>query len=212
MLIIHDRGTVMPQKKKARAKKTLRKAGAKRRSNAKPTAAAATKRRIPTTVSGKQQFLDTFAREFATTMKVLRAYPANQFDFRPHMRAKSARELAWTFVIEQNLLDRAFSNEPMFAGGGPPPAPNDFQAILVQLEADQQKLVEKLRRIPEDDFHDIMQFPTGPGQMGDWSKLAFAWFILSDHIHHRGQYSVYVRMAGGKVPSIYGPSADEPWR
>jgi len=23
--------------------------------------------------------------------------------------------------------------------------------------------------------------------------------------------SVYLRMAGGKVPSIYGPSADEPW-
>jgi len=37
------------------------------------------------------------------------------------------------------------------------------------------------------------------------------WFMLLDSIHHRGQLSVYVRMAGGKVPSIYGPSADEPW-
>jgi len=35
--------------------------------------------------------------------------------------------------------------------------------------------------------------------------------MLDDQIHHRGQLSVYVRMAGGKVPSIYGPSADEPW-
>ena len=30
-------------------------------------------------------------------------------------------------------------------------------------------------------------------------------------VHHRGQFSVYLRMADGKVPSIYGPSADEPW-
>jgi uncharacterized damage-inducible protein DinB len=37
------------------------------------------------------------------------------------------------------------------------------------------------------------------------------WIMLMDSIHHRGQLSVYVRMAGGKVPSIYGPSADEPW-
>ena len=37
------------------------------------------------------------------------------------------------------------------------------------------------------------------------------WGILMDSIHHRGQFSVYLRMAGGKVPSIYGPSADEPW-
>jgi uncharacterized damage-inducible protein DinB len=35
--------------------------------------------------------------------------------------------------------------------------------------------------------------------------------MLMDSIHHRGQMSVYLRCAGGKVPSIYGPSADEPW-
>ena len=28
--------------------------------------------------------------------------------------------------------------------------------------------------------------------------------------HHRGQLSVYLRLAGGRVPSIYGPSADDP--
>lgn len=29
-------------------------------------------------------------------------------------------------------------------------------------------------------------------------------------IHHRGQLSVYLRLTGSLVPSIYGPSADEP--
>ena len=33
---------------------------------------------------------------------------------------------------------------------------------------------------------------------------------LHDQIHHRGQFSVYLRLAGAKVPSIYGPTADEP--
>lgn len=45
----------------------------------------------------------------------------------------------------------------------------------------------------------------------DWSqppgRLAPA---LSDHVHHRGQLSVYLR-AIGTVPSIYGPSGDQPW-
>jgi len=27
--------------------------------------------------------------------------------------------------------------------------------------------------------------------------------------HHRGQLTVYLRLAGAPVPSIYGPSADE---
>ena len=33
--------------------------------------------------------------------------------------------------------------------------------------------------------------------------------FLFDAIHHRGQLSVYLRLVGGKVPSIYGPSGDE---
>jgi uncharacterized damage-inducible protein DinB len=32
-----------------------------------------------------------------------------------------------------------------------------------------------------------------------------------DAVHHRGQFSVYLRLAGAPVPSIHGPSTDEPW-
>jgi len=35
--------------------------------------------------------------------------------------------------------------------------------------------------------------------------------MLFDTVHHRGQISVYLRAVGGKVPSIYGGSGDEPW-
>jgi uncharacterized damage-inducible protein DinB len=30
-------------------------------------------------------------------------------------------------------------------------------------------------------------------------------------IHHRGQLSVYLRLNDVPLPSIYGPTADEPW-
>jgi uncharacterized damage-inducible protein DinB len=56
-----------------------------------------------------------------------------------------------------------------------------------------------------------VKFVTGPKQMSDLRRLDVLWFLLNDHIHHRGQFSVYLRMAGGQVPSIYGPSADEKW-
>jgi len=35
------------------------------------------------------------------------------------------------------------------------------------------------------------------------------WGYLFDMVHHRGQLSAYLRPMGGKVPSIYGPSADD---
>jgi uncharacterized damage-inducible protein DinB len=34
--------------------------------------------------------------------------------------------------------------------------------------------------------------------------------FLFDAVHHRGQLSSYLRPMGGKVPSIYGPSGDDP--
>lgn len=47
--------------------------------------------------------------------------------------------------------------------------------------------------------------------MGDFPVSEVLWLMLMDSVNHRGQFSVYLRMVGGKVPSIYGPSADEPW-
>jgi uncharacterized damage-inducible protein DinB len=39
--------------------------------------------------------------------------------------------------------------------------------------------------------------------------------VVRQHIshlsHHRGQLTVYLRMLDVPVPSIYGPTADEPW-
>jgi uncharacterized damage-inducible protein DinB len=57
----------------------------------------------------------------------------------------------------------------------------------------------------------VIAFPSGPKQMGEIRVMDFLWLMLMDSIHHRGQLSVYIRPAGGKVPSIYGPSGDEPW-
>lgn len=34
-------------------------------------------------------------------------------------------------------------------------------------------------------------------------------FVLNHQVHHRGQLSVYLRMLGVSIPSMYGPSADE---
>jgi uncharacterized damage-inducible protein DinB len=39
--------------------------------------------------------------------------------------------------------------------------------------------------------------------------MEFLWDFMFDAIHHRGQLSAYLRPMGGRVPSIYGPSADD---
>jgi len=56
-----------------------------------------------------------------------------------------------------------------------------------------------------------VRFAVGPKQVAEIPVAELIWFMLLDAVHHRGQLSIYLRLMEAKVPSIYGPSADEPW-
>ena len=158
----------------------------------------------------KEQFLDAFRRERETTLKVMRAFPADKKDFKPHERSSSALGLIWTFAIEQGVTVAALNGTLKLTGQFPPPPPTISDAIAAYEQG--TKDVEKaVGIVPESRLFENTTFFTGPKQMGDVQVMGLMWFMLMDSIHHRGQLSVYVRMAGGQVPSIYGPSADEPW-
>ena len=63
----------------------------------------------------------------------------------------------------------------------------------------------------DQDLNLTIRIPLGPGTTGELRRIDVLWQQLLDQVHHRGQFSVYLRLAGAKVPSIYGPTADEPW-
>ena len=169
---------------------------------------------MQTTASPKQQFLDAYEREHATTMQVLRAYPADQLDLRPHPKSKTARELAWIFVQERGLAKAVWHDafaKGVPQGGSPPPPPESWRDLLSALEREHKEFGDLVRSASDADLGKTVKFMTAPKTLGDFSRLEFAWYMLMDQIHHRGQFSVYLRMSGAKVPSIYGPTADEPW-
>jgi uncharacterized damage-inducible protein DinB len=160
----------------------------------------------------KQQFLDAYEKEHQTTMRVLRAYPENKLDLQPHPKCKTARELAWMFAIERGLGTFVMNNG--LAGGAPgamPPAPASWTDLLAAFEKAHTDFGNLVRGMSDEQLNESVKFMTGPKAMGDMPRIAFLWFLFADEIHHRGQFSIYLRMADAKVPSIYGPTADEPW-
>ncbi len=158
----------------------------------------------------KRQLVHQWEQESATTLKLLRAYPEEKADLQPHPRAKTARDLAWMFTLEMKLAGAALRGK-LDLSGGFPPSPATFAEVLAAFEGGRQELLETLRNATPEQLAGTVKFFTAPKTMGDVPLVEFLWFILHDQIHHRGQFSIYLRMAGGKVPSIYGPSADEPW-
>jgi uncharacterized damage-inducible protein DinB len=161
----------------------------------------------------KEDFLAVYEREHATTLKVLKAYPADKADLRPHPRCKTAKELAWIFVVERGLGTMVFNDA--FAKGMPsgstPPPPATLGEAIAAYEKAHRDFRALVQNTPDDQLTQHVKFFTAPKTLGDVTRLEFLWFLLCDEIHHRGQFSIYLRMADAKVPSIYGPSADEPW-
>src|SRR5262245_27357727 len=165
------------------------------------------------TVTEKDMFIQSFERETAITLKLLRAFPADRAEYRPHEKSRSARELAFIFVSEQGMAGRAIDGTLNFSGGGPnhPEIPATLPEVIAAFDNAVRATKDKVAKTSEADLNKPAQFPIGPGKLGDFRVMDIVWITLQDQIHHRGQLSVYLRLVGAKVPSIYGPTADETW-
>jgi uncharacterized damage-inducible protein DinB len=136
--------------------------------------------------------------------------PPDKLAWKPHEKSRSANELAWCVAGEEQVfVDGAVTGNIDFTRF--PAMPNSWNEILSAYDKSHQECVAKIKAASEADLNKSLPFPMGPGQMGEMRRMDALWGMMMDQIHHRGQFSVYLRMAGGKVPSIYGPSADEPW-
>jgi uncharacterized damage-inducible protein DinB len=151
------------------------------------------------------QFLQMFESEHKTTMKVLGAVPGDKLDFKPHERNFSAGELAWHIAYSQLGLARIVATGTL-AAYKQPDTPSSLSEIVAGGETYYQEACDVIRSLTPEQLGGSVPLPSGAGLPAAgllWSGVLF------HQIHHRGQLSVYIRMMGGKVPSIYGPSADD---
>jgi uncharacterized damage-inducible protein DinB len=162
--------------------------------------------------SPKQQLIDAIKDETARTRRLLRAFPASASEMRPHTTSQSARELAHTLCVEAGVSIAAVNGTlDLSKMGSMPPAPATWGEVLTAFDGAYAGLISVLEGTPDAEMGKTVTFMIGPKQTGPVPKQALVQFMLNDQIHHRGQLSVYLRMSGSKVPSIYGPSKDEPW-
>jgi uncharacterized damage-inducible protein DinB len=160
-------------------------------------------------MTNREFFLQCWTQEYPTFLRVLRAVPPDKLDYRPDVRSRSAGELVWLQVLEKQcwfeLLETGTINwnvtAPTMSLDGMISA---YQEAHTELAPRLEKVDEKTWETKPTQFlmNDRVHVEVPLGQM--------CWLGLFDAIHHRGQLTVYLRPMGGKVPSIYGPSADDP--
>ncbi len=157
-------------------------------------------------------FTEGLQQEAKTTRNVLNAVPATKNDYKPDPKSRSGFELAWHIAASDSwfldgILKGAF--DPSGDKSNKVPAeirtPGDIVAFydknyIARIPELSKLTPEQLAKVT--DFFGAFQYPLA---------VYIGW--LSNHsIHHRGQLCAYLRPMGGKVPSIYGGSADEPFQ
>jgi uncharacterized damage-inducible protein DinB len=161
-------------------------------------------------MNAKQQFTSVWTRENATTRRVLHAVPTDKAEFQPSANTRKLRELAFIFSKGQGRIAAAVSGTWKWPPEMPP-APPTWTEVLGAFDATTTAVKDALTKAPDSRFDEMIPFFVAPKQTGDIPVADLIWFMLLDSVHHRGQLSTYLRLMNAKVPSIYGPSADEQW-
>ena len=155
----------------------------------------------------KEMFLNSYEREFEITVKFLDAYPPDKLDFRPKPQLQSAIELAWYFPEEDRMLvtgtldgDVVYKKNPM---------PESFDEIKEAYANNHRMMVLRIKELPESAFNEMITFGSGAELAVSMRRGDALWLAVMDAVHHRGQFSLYIKMAGGEVPLLYGSSTEE---
>ena len=154
-----------------------------------------------------EMFLSAWDREADNTLKLLRALPATQYDFRPDTGGRSLGELAWHLAEGDAYMSYGVETGQFTMDARPPniERPRTVEALAPGYERIHREAVARIRKLKPEDFERSIPFFTGPMPIRDilWSA------IISHGIHHRGQLSLMCRLAGGQAPGLYGPNREE---
>lgn len=146
--------------------------------------------------------------ECPTFVRVLKALPSTRLDYRPEPRSRTAAELAWLIAAEEAALVILLDTGVVSWKEDEPPA--NLDQIVATYEKSAAAVDAAIGRVGEAGWEKKGKFVIGDAPAWEDTLGQFAWGFLFDQIHHRGQLATYLRPMGGKVPSIYGPSADDP--
>ena len=156
----------------------------------------------------REYYAECFKAEKPKFLRVLKAVPAAQAAYRPHPRSSSAGDLVWLLASELGdaceVADRGEVNFSL------KPAPARLEDSVAAYEKNAGELEKRLARLDDAAWEKKARFLMDGNVAWETSLGDMLFGFLFDAIHHRGQLSSYLRPMGAKVPSIYGPSADDP--
>ena len=161
----------------------------------------------------QKELVAEYEREAASTRKMLEAIPDGaDFGWKPHEKSMSFGKLAShvsdtcaDWGVHTLTMDRLDWSPDMAAKEA-----TSKTELLDRFDKQVAEAKAALAAMTPERWESNWKFVAGDQTWIDDSKYG-VWrvWVLNHLAHHRGQFSVYLRLLGAKVPGMYGPSADE---
>jgi len=156
-------------------------------------------------------FLKELEQESRTTKKMLERIPDDKYDWKPHPKSMTIKQLSTHIAELPTWITMALTTDELdFAKS--PYNPVDVHNTGELMELFQKSLENgKSQLVPEneDKLPESWTLRSGDQIFSTTSKAEVIRMALSQIIHHRAQLGVFLRLLDIPIPGSYGPSADE---
>jgi len=158
--------------------------------------------------------LPEFDAEIATTRKVLERVPDDRIEWKPHEKSFPMGHLAQLVTMipgwaVQVLRDLEFDIAPREG----PTAVYRFYPVEQLLMMFDQNVAEArpiLAKVTDKDLEVTWTLKAGGNPVDVKPRyLMYRTMVMNHLVHHRAQLGFYLRLTDQKVPSMYGPTADD---
>ena len=150
-------------------------------------------------------------QEAQTTRKMLERVPNDKYDWKPHEKSMTIKQLATHIAELPSWVTMALTtNELDFASN--PYQPVDIKSTEELLGYFERSLADgraHLEKAMEDLLNENWILREGETIYSTSSKGEVIRMAFSQIVHHRAQLGVYLRLLNIPIPGSYGPSADE---
>ena len=154
--------------------------------------------------------LPEFDQEMATTRKLLERVPSDKGPWKPHPKSFPLGHLAQLVATMPGWLTQTLRDTEVNLATSSGYSFETTETLLGEFDRHVREAREALTSAKDADF-------TVPWSLKNGDRVLFTaprGVVVRSHmnhlIHHRGQLSVYLRLNDVPLPSIYGPTADEP--
>lgn len=157
----------------------------------------------------REYYMQCLEAEVPAFIRVMKAVPPDQAGYKPHPRSTSAGDLVWLLAAELHDASELLEHGEVNYVQTPPPGVAESVAAY---EKNAARLKAQLSKVNDAKWEGPARLKMDGKTLWETTVGDMLFGFLFDAVHHRGQLSSYLRPMGAKVPSIYGPSADDPGR